>query len=374
MSIRLNSAGDTPGLQPFVPLTLASNIAGKGDLVFGKDLLPIEEPYLRPDAVVKSLQDALAIDLGLDARQRLCRYGPVQFKLLPTLTLYKWAASPFGYSADLSLYADRGNGSATATRACKYGSRIKLGIDPVSGEYVVRDYVDGLAQMQFAAGGSPTAKKDGRKKDGAALLYDSFQSFDFLFGDEGPTMLSESSDTDAKGFTIPNRVNGWLESARALTQRMSDRRLAAVREAVRLSPKLAMGHAALGLLLSEDCQREKPNHQGFCEEGIRSLLKARELAPHLAFPAYVLASRARQPAFPEKLRPLLKENAAALCGAAQESAPAWDWAYFSACGFRGDRWGKKEPEEGNASSVKSIPIIRPVDILRGYLNLELQKP
>ncbi len=52
----------------------------------------------------------------------------------------------------------------------------------------------------------------------------SFQSFDSLFSPDGPTMLSERSDVDEKGFVRANSNRGWLDSARDLTKRMSDRR------------------------------------------------------------------------------------------------------------------------------------------------------
>ena len=91
----------------------------------------------------------------------------------------------------------------------------------------------------------------------------------------------------------------------------------------------AMAHAALGLLLTKDCTQKVPAVSGNCEKGVRSLLKAG-----------------------------LKTTPAELCGKFTGSAPAWDWAFPQSCG-------------GRESPAQPSPVIRPGEILRRYLDLEL---
>ena len=153
---------------------------------------------------------------------------------------------------------------------------------------------------------------------------------------------------------------------------MENKRLDYLWKATTLYPQSAMAHAALGLLLSRDCSNKISLNAGNCKKGILSLLKAKKLAPELAFPAYALINRANYPHFPKSLRPLLKDSPATICDKFKNSVPDWDWAFHSVCGVEALKTDKKKAMK-HARRVSEIPIIRPADILLGYLKMELSQ-
>jgi hypothetical protein len=142
-----------------------------------------------------------------------------------------------------------------------------------------------------------------------------------------------------------------------------------LRKAAALSPNSPMARAGLGLFLSRECARQAPLDKDSCEKGVRELLKAEELSPELAFPAYVLLSRAASQYFPSGLRRLLPEDPAAVCAKFKDTVPPWDWAFYSVCA------SAVKTDKAQAGEylrlAQAVPVIRPKDLLLKYLDLEL---
>lgn len=372
--IKLKSSGvPVSPLQPFLPIKYHEG------LTYNKDIRPITDNFKDLDEVVRLLQNRFTADLGLNLRQELCARGPVRFKLMPRLTLF---GRPGGlsYACDLSLYADYEHVAGVpscSNKACNTGSRIGLEIDPLTGNYRTQDYWDGLVYIQYAAGLKPVQRGKDKKAEAVAQLKRAFSMFDTMFAPGGDPaygysheLLQDNLDVNkahygnspqsdkAASRRIAGKIAGEQADFERLARAMAKERLNSVQTALKLDPQLAMAHAALGLLLTKDCTQKKPSVGGNCEKGVRSLLKARELAPELAFPAYVLASRLGLAEFPKALKAGLKTTPAELCGKFKGSAPAWDWAFSQSCG-------------GRESPAQPAPVIRPGDILRRYLDLEL---
>jgi hypothetical protein len=372
--IKLKSSGvPLNPLQPFLPIKYHEG------LTYNKDIRPITDNFKDLDEVVRLLQNRFTADLGLNLRQELCARGPVRFKLMPRFTLLH-RASGLSYATELSLYADYEHAAgapACANKACGIGSRISLEIDPLTGNYRAQDYWDGLAYIQYAAGLKPVQRGKDKKAEAAAQLKRAFLMFDTLFAPGGDPaygysheLLQDNLDVNkahygnspqsdkAESRRIAGKIAGEQADLERLARAMAKERLKSVQTALKLDPQLAMAHAALGLLLTKDCTQKIPSVGGNCEKGVRSLLKARELAPELAFPVYVLANRLGLAEFPKALKAGLKTTPAELCGKFKGSAPAWDWAFSQSCG-------------GRESPAQPAPVIRPGEILSRYLDLEL---
>ncbi len=372
--IKLKSSGvPVNPLQPFSPIRYHEG------LTYNKDILPITGDFKDLDEIVRGLQSRFSADLGLSLRRELCARGPVRFKLMPRLTLLH-RASGLSYACDLSLYADFEHVAGVpdcANKACNTGSRVSLEIDALTGNYRAQDYWDGLAYIQYAAGLKPVKPGKDKKAEAAAQLKRAFSMFDTLFAPGGDPAYGYSHEllqdnlSENKAHYGKSTQSDKAESRRIaeklareqadfvrLARAMAKERLKSVQTALKLDPQLAMAHAALGLLLTKDCAQKIPSVSGNCEKGVRSLLKARELAPELAFPAYVLANRLGLAEFPKGLKAGLKTTSAELCGKFKGSAPAWDWAFSQSCG-------------GKESQAQAAPVLRPGEILLRYLDLEL---
>ena len=378
-SINVQSDGKPPGLPPYMIVRFPSVDLGR-DFAFNKELLPIGESFMDIDEIIQMLQSRLTIDLGLDLRRKFCPCGPVQFKLVPNIHLSNRVGTNFCSSCILSLYADykrlAGSGGCVK-RGCNGGTSIPLRLDYVTGDYRVSDYWDGLVYIQYTAGLKPVPEGKNKRAEAVGHLKNAFLLFDSLFGNAADPaenyggLLMDNTVTGLKGNADSNARKREYDEFGKLHREMTGERLKSIREAVRLRPRLAMAHAALGLLLSQDCVRHLPPGKGNCEKGILSLLKARGLAPGLAFPAYVLVQRVSFSAFPAKLKPLLKEDPEALCDKFKTSAPAWDWAFYSVCGSKLIKSGKPELVDEYIRRIQAIPVIRPGNILLGYLEMEL---
>ncbi|HNW43048.1 MAG TPA: hypothetical protein PKI19_00985 [Elusimicrobiales bacterium] len=362
-------------LSPY-KLVKMKSAGSKDGLLFGKDLAEIRAPFKDISEVIGELQLRLHVDLALAARRQLCSSGSPGFMLAPRFELSNRAGFAPGYSGTLELAAraKKPYGEKYGKAGCREYSGLDVFADQYSGSYLVSDYNDGFVYAEYAAGELPPVKAGKDKKEEArSRLRRAFSLMDSLFGAalEPGVRLRRTIAEGAAGLPPELPPTPQEEKvSRVLDTALARERAAEIEAAVKLSSSSPMAHAALGLLLSHDCELKKPARPGNCEKGIKELVKALELEPGLAFPSYVLARRAGAPAFPAKLRALLPADVPALCESARGNAPDWDWALRGTCALAALRRGDAAKAREHLDKARDITVLRPGDLLGGYLARE----